>query len=138
MISVSWEPQGLVVRITGRDRFLAWPEPDELVLPTDVVSGAACHPALATLPDRSRLFWSAGHGLRTLPVVPGRWIFGRRRINTEQFYFAVRGRDIPVLVVSARNWQLDGVVVTTPEAAEIAASLSTFGDNDVDDRCRTS
>ena len=98
MISVSWAPQGLVVRLSGRDRFLAWPDPGELVIPTDVVNGAACHPTLATLPDRTRLSWSVGHGLRTLPVVPGRWIFGRRRINTERFYFAVRGRGHPGVV----------------------------------------
>lgn len=137
MISVSWEPQGLVVRVTGRDRFLAWPEPGEVVLPTATVSGAASHPTLATVPDRARLFRSVGHGVRTLPLVPGRWIFGRRRINSERFYFAVRGRDVPVLVVSTQDWHLDGVVVSTPRAAEIAASLSTLGDSD-DERCRAS
>ena len=124
MISVSWEPQGLVVRVTGRDLFLAWPEPAEVVFPTAIVSGAASHPALATLPDRTRLFRSVGHGVRTLPLFPGKWIFGRRRINSERFYFAVRGRDIPVLIVSTQDSRLDGIVVSTPRAAQIGAETT--------------
>ena len=137
MITVQREKRGLVVQVTGTDRFLAWPEPSEIVLPTDVITGATYHPALATLPDRTQLFWNVGRGMRTLPVVRGQWAFGRRQVDTERFYFAARGADIPVLVVAARHWQLNGIVVSTPHAAEIAAALATLGDAE-EQSCRVS
>jgi hypothetical protein len=128
VISAAWEPEGVVVRVTGRDRFLVWPEPQEIVIPSGAVSGATSYPALSALPDRDRLFGSTGVGLRTLPLLPGRWVFGRRRINNERFFFAVRGRATPVLVVTARHWHMDGVVVSTPDAARIADAISRLGD----------
>jgi hypothetical protein len=128
VISASWEAQGLAVRVTGRDRFLVWPGPEEIVIPADAISGATSYPALSALPEPERLFGSVGDGLRTLPLLPGRWVFGRRRINNERFFFAVRGRATPVLVVTARNSHMDGVVVSTPDAARIAEALSCLGD----------
>lgn len=127
MISVSWEPPGILVRVSAGDRLLTWPGLAETVIPIGVISGATSHPSLATLPDRTRVFSSTGRGVRTRPNVPGRWAFGRRRINNETFLFALRGRDTPVLVLSLRNWQLDGAVVSTPEAARLAAKLSALG-----------
>lgn len=137
MISVAHQRQGLVIRVTGTDHFLAWPEPSEIVLPLDLITGATYHPALSTLPDRTQLFWNVGHGMGTLPVVRGQWAFGRRQVDNEGFYFAVRGPDTPVLVVTARDWELNGVVVSTPHAAEIAAGLATLGDVE-EHRCRVS
>jgi hypothetical protein len=128
VISVSWQRQGLVVRVTGSDRFLAWPGRGEVVLPPDAVSGATSHPSLSAFPDQERLFGSAGDGLRTLPLVPGQWVFGCRRIHNERFLCAVRGRATPVLVVTARDWYLNGVVVSTPDAARIAEALSSLDD----------
>jgi hypothetical protein len=128
VISVSWQRQGLVVRVTGSDRFLSWPGRNEVVLPTEAISGATSHPTLSAVPDRERLFGSAGNGPRTLPLVPGRWVFGCRRIHNERFLCAVRGRATPVLVVTARDWHLNGVVVSTPHAARIAEALSWLDD----------
>jgi GTP-dependent phosphoenolpyruvate carboxykinase len=68
--------------------------------------------------------------MRRLPMFPGQWVFGRRAIKGEPLYFAVRGHDTPVLVVAARDWRFNGVVVSTPYAAEIAAALSTLGDTE--------
>jgi hypothetical protein len=124
VISTSLESNHLVIRLSGSDRFLAWPEPSEIAVPVDLIIWAGSYPALTALPDVKGIFWSVGRGFRTLPVVPGRWAFGRRRTKSGRFYFALRGRDTPVLVTRASNWLLDGVIISTPEAGDLAGELS--------------
>jgi len=123
VISVSLDPNGLHVRLTGTERFLAWPEPNEVLVPSGVIASAVSHPDFSSVPDMKQISWSLGRGIRTLPVVPGHWVFGRRRNKTGRFYFALRGAATPVLVVETHDWELDGVVVSTPQAAALATSL---------------
>lgn len=123
MISVSLDPSGLHVSLTGTERFLGWPEPNEVLVPSSVIASAVCHLDFSSVPDMKQISWSFGRGFRTLPVVPGHWVFGRRCIKRGRFYFALRGAVTPVLVVETHDWELDGVVVSTPQAAALATSL---------------
>lgn len=123
MISVLLEQNGLRVHLAGSDRFLTWPEPSEILLPSDAVASAVSYPDLDSVPEWKQIQWSWGRGFRTLPVVPGHWVFGRRRIGTERLFFALRGPTIPVLRVTAHEWELDGVMVSTPEATALAAAF---------------
>ena len=125
VISVSLQPAGLNVRLSGTERFLGWPEPDEMLLPTEAVASAISYPTLTELPNLKQVYWSWGRGFRTLPVLPGRWVFGRRRIQGATFYCALRGSETPVLVVSANDWQLDGIMASTGDASSLAHALSS-------------
>jgi hypothetical protein len=124
VISVSLQPGGLEVRLSGSERILAWPEPDEILVPSEAVASAVSYPKLTELPNLRQVFWSWGRGFRTLPVLPGRWVFGRRTIQGAKFYCALRGPETPVLVVSTNNWQLDGVMASTGDASSLAQALS--------------
>lgn len=124
MISVSLQSGGLDVRLSGTERFLGWPEPEEILLPLQVVTSAVSYPKLTDLPNLKQIYWSWGRGFRTLPVLPGRWVFGRRKILGARFYCALRGSETPVLVVSTENWELDGIMASTGDAASLAEALS--------------
>jgi hypothetical protein len=124
VIVVSIEGDTLAVRLSGVDRFLAWPEPSTLAVPLRSITAANSYPELASIPDARAIYWSVGRGFRTVPVVPNKWAFGRRRVNGKRRYLAVRSPDVPVLAVDASDWDLDGVTVSTPQAPDLAAALS--------------
>lgn len=127
MISVSLQPSGLEVRLSGIERFLDWPEPREIVVPLRVVASATSYPKLTDLPGLKSIYWSVGRGFRTLPVLPGRWVFDRRKIQGARFYCALRGSETPILVVSTNDWELDGIMAWTGDASSLAEALSSGG-----------
>lgn len=124
MIEVNQTSTGLEVRLSGIDRFLAWPEPSEILVPYDRITNVVSYPSLLSVPNLKKINWSFGRGFRTLPVMPNRWAFGRRRFESRRFYCALRGKNISVVVVNAVAWQLDGVIVSTPQANILSQDLS--------------
>jgi hypothetical protein len=127
MIQVSQTSTGLEVRLSGLDRFLAWPEPSAIFVPYDRITSIDSYPSLLEVPNIRKINWSVGRGFRTLPVVPNRWIFGRRRFESKTFYCALRGKSTPVLVINTVAWQLDGITASTSRATSIMQELSNPG-----------
>ena len=79
---------------------------------------------MAELPNLKKLNWSRGRGFRTLPVVPSRWIFGRRSFTDGRYYFALRGASMPVLILKTPGWTLDGVMASTEDASRFSDELA--------------
>jgi len=42
-----------------------------------------------------------------------------------RYFSALRGPDVPVLVVTTTNWQLDGIMASTGDAAALAEALAS-------------
>jgi len=123
VIEVTLESGELVIRLDGTERFLNWPEPNEVRVPRSAIISATSFPELAAMPDVRQIYWSSGRGFRTFPALPGHWVFGRRRVKGSRVFCALRGKAVPVLMAQMINWELSGLLVSTPDAAELAAAL---------------
>jgi hypothetical protein len=128
MISVSVGAEGVEVRLTGSDRILAWPEPGRISIPHSAIGSATCYSSMREVPGLARINGSIGRALRTIPVLPNHWIFGRRSTSGGRYFFALRHPNKPVLVVETPQWALAGLMVTTPVASALSAALAPPAD----------